>query len=122
MKRGLQPGSCSTWDGSAMPRISHRHPEESVGQFGTGFVTTYQLSEKVEIRSVLKEDGLPYKNFSIVLDRSGKTQEELHEAIENVLYIPKYQDNKEWSPAWVKENLYGRICNAQGRHWYLVVA
>lgn len=67
---------------SIVNQVSSKNPDEGVGQFGTGFVTTYQLSEKVEIRSVLKEEGLPYKRFSIVLDRSGKTQEELHNAIE----------------------------------------
>lgn len=67
---------------SIVNQVSSKNPGETVGQFGTGFITTYQLSEKVEIRSVLKEEGLPYKRFSVILDRSGKTHEELHEAIE----------------------------------------
>ncbi len=62
-------------------QVSSKDPGVGVGKFGTGFMTTYQLSEQVEIRSVLKEEGLPYRPFCITLDRSGRTQEELHEAI-----------------------------------------
>lgn len=63
-------------------QVSSKTPGESVGQFGTGFMTTYQMSEKVELESFLKEDGMPYQKFHITLDRSGHTQEELHEALE----------------------------------------
>ncbi len=44
--------------------------EETVGQFGTGFMTTFLLSDSVTISSVLKEEGLPYKPFTISMDRS----------------------------------------------------
>ena len=37
---------------SIVNQVSSKNPGETVGQFGTGFITTYQLSEKVEIRSV----------------------------------------------------------------------
>lgn len=45
--------------------------EETVGQFGTGFVTTFQLSEQVQLDGVLKDEGLPYKPFSVLIDRRG---------------------------------------------------
>lgn len=62
-------------------QVSSKDPGVGVGKFGTGFMTTYQLSGQVEIHSVLKEEGLPYRPFCITLDRSGRTQEELQEAI-----------------------------------------
>ena len=51
--------------------------EETVGQFGTGFVTTFQLSEQVELEGVLKDEGLPYKPFSVSIDRRGSTKDEI---------------------------------------------
>jgi len=63
-------------------QVSSKNPDEStIGQFGTGFMTTYQLSEVVEIQSVLKEEGLPYKPFSVRLDRRGSKDEEILNAI-----------------------------------------
>ncbi|MDD6825003.1 MAG: hypothetical protein PUE12_02635 [Oscillospiraceae bacterium] len=54
----------------------------TVGKFGTGFMTTLQLSENIRLRSVLSDCGLPYKPFSITLDRRGQTKEEIFAAIE----------------------------------------
>lgn len=54
---------------------------ETVGKFGTGFVTTFQLSEEVEIKSVIHDGELPHKPFHIVLDRSGQSNEEILQAI-----------------------------------------
>ena len=58
---------------------------ESIGKFGTGFVTTFQLSEKVEIKSVIQDGNLPHKPFKIGLDRSGKSNEEILAAIEKAM-------------------------------------
>lgn len=66
---------------SIINQVSSKNPGEGVGQFGTGFMTTFQLSEKVEIHSILKEDGCPGKEFRITLDRSGRTKEEILQAI-----------------------------------------
>ena len=61
----------------------------TVGHFGTGFMSTYQLSERVEVCSVLRDrdpvtgDELPYKPFRIVLDRSGRTNEDILSAIQD---------------------------------------
>lgn len=38
----------------------------TVGKFGTGFVTIFQLSEEVEIKSVIQDGELPHKPFHIV--------------------------------------------------------
>lgn len=70
---------------SIINQVSSKNPGEGVGQFGTGFMTTFQLSEKVEVHSVLKEDGYPGKEFRITLDRSGRTKEEILQAIERSL-------------------------------------
>lgn len=61
----------------------------TVGHFGTGFMSTYQLSERVEVCSVLKDRDpvtgaeLPYRPFRIVLDRSGRTNEDILSAIQD---------------------------------------
>lgn len=63
---------------SIINQVSSKSPgEDTVGQFGTGFMTTYQLSEEVEISAVLKDEGLPFKPFSIKIDRRGATKEEI---------------------------------------------
>lgn len=68
--------------------------EETVGKFGTGFVTTFQLSEMVKLESILKdkvvdaagnETVLPCKPFSIVLDRRGTTDEEILRSIKETM-------------------------------------
>lgn len=63
---------------SIINQVSSKTPgENTIGQFGTGFMTTYQLSEQVEIQAVLKDEGLPFKPFSIRMDRRGTTKEEI---------------------------------------------
>ena len=62
-------------------QVSSKNPGEGVGQFGTGFMTTYQLSERVEIHSLLKEEGWPGKEFRVTLDRTGHTKEEILQSI-----------------------------------------
>ncbi|MCH5193299.1 MAG: DUF3883 domain-containing protein [Oscillospiraceae bacterium] len=66
---------------SIVNQVSSKNPGDGVGQFGTGFMTTYQLSEKVEIHSVLKEEGFPGKEFRITLDRTGHNKEDILSAI-----------------------------------------
>lgn len=56
---------------------------ESVGKFGTGFVTTFQLSEIVTLRSVLYEEGEDPISFEVTLDRSGTNDSEIQTSIEN---------------------------------------
>lgn len=56
---------------------------ESVGKFGTGFVTTFQLSEIVKLKSILfeeeEEKAIP---FEVILDRRGQNDEEVRKSIE----------------------------------------
>jgi hypothetical protein len=63
-------------------QISSKEGEETVGRFGTGFLTTHTLSCLVEVSSVYFHDD-KYYDFSILLDRQGHTEEELIKGIEN---------------------------------------
>ena len=55
----------------------------TTGRFGTGFMTTHLLSEKVEIKGVFQNDNETYKPFELKLDRSGSNVPELIQGIEN---------------------------------------
>lgn len=66
--------------------------ENTVGQFGTGFVTTFQLSELVSLQGVLKENGLPYKAFRVDIDRQGNTQDEVLSGIAHAMESLKAAD------------------------------
>lgn len=50
---------------------------KTTGKFGTGFLTTHLLSEKVRVSSFLKEPDQPYRQFEILLNRSGRNIEEV---------------------------------------------
>lgn len=54
----------------------------TTGKFGSGFLTTHLLSEKVWVSGVVKEKALPAKPFKLPLDRSGKSCKEIIESIE----------------------------------------
>lgn len=53
----------------------------TTGRFGTGFMTTHYLSERVTVNGVFYEDDV-FSNFSLVLDRSGNNKDELIAGIE----------------------------------------
>lgn len=56
--------------------------EEVTGKFGTGFISTHLLSEQATVQGVtVRPDGVA-KRFTIELDRSGRTSEELIPHIE----------------------------------------
>ena len=81
---------------SIINQVSSKSPgENTIGQFGTGFMTTYQLSEEVEIQSVLKDEGLPFKPFSIRMDRRGTTKEEILAGIFHTMEELKKADESE---------------------------
>lgn len=62
-----------------------RDNTEAIGRFGTGFMTTYQLSEKVELEGILEDGGLKPKKFHITLDRSGREHEEITSCIQTAM-------------------------------------
>lgn len=50
--------------------------EDQTGKFGTGFLGTHLLSEKVEIKGIINYCGI-FRKFEIILDRASKSSEEL---------------------------------------------
>lgn len=61
--------------------------EEKTGKFGTGFISTHLLSEKVEIESSFKQGEHILKKLDFVIDRSGETYREIRESIGNTLLL-----------------------------------
>jgi hypothetical protein len=58
-------------------------PPATTGRFGTGFMTTHLLSEKVEVTGSYQEDDAKFRKFSLPLDRTGTTDKEIIQSIEN---------------------------------------
>ena len=74
---------------------------KNTGKFGTGFLTTHLLSEKVTVKAVAKEPGLDYRKFTLELDRSGFDVNEITEAVKkakdsvsNLDLLPPYTEYK----------------------------
>ena len=66
---------------------------KTTGKFGTGFLTTHLLSEKVEIDGIVSdEDEKPHK-FNLLLDRSGKTIEEIILSVNTSMSLLNKLDN-----------------------------
>ena len=57
---------------------------ESVGQFGTGFITTTLLTPQIKINSFIEDTG---RAFEIILDRSGITRDEIEVAVKDNLQV-----------------------------------
>ncbi|MBW4084084.1 sacsin N-terminal ATP-binding-like domain-containing protein [Paenibacillus sp. S150] len=55
--------------------------KKTTGKFGTGFLTTHLLSEKVRVSGYLQDIGEPPCSFSVDLDRSGKDKQAIINAI-----------------------------------------
>jgi hypothetical protein len=54
----------------------------TTGRFGTGFLTTHLLSERVVVRGVAEGRGFAPKRFKLSLDRSGAELEDIINAVE----------------------------------------
>ena len=59
----------------------------TTGRYGTGFLTTHLLSPVVEVSGVLEAPDTPPAQFSVTLDRSGGTLDELTEAVKQALSV-----------------------------------
>lgn len=57
--------------------------DQETGKFGTGFLTTHLLSEKVNVSGILQDNGETPRLFNIQLDRSGKDKGTIRSAIQN---------------------------------------
>lgn len=67
---------------SLINQVSSKRPEEkTTGKYGTGFFATHQLSEKVLARGVLEDFGYEPRRFEVLLDRSGRTDEDIIAAV-----------------------------------------
>lgn len=61
--------------------------EEKTGKFGTGFISTHLLSEKVKINGVFKQNESIYKNLSFVINRSGGSYQDIRNQIKDTLNL-----------------------------------
>jgi hypothetical protein len=67
---------------------------KTTGKFGTGFLTTHLLSEKVEVSGVVKEPDLDYRTFILPLDRSGRTPEQIIESVNKSIIVRDTLDSQ----------------------------
>jgi hypothetical protein len=73
---------------SSKPRqININERKRTIGKFGTGFITTHLLSEKVTLKSTVDAENLGQKRFELLLDRSGKNEAELFEGVKKSMEI-----------------------------------
>lgn len=85
-------GDCFTYENlvDLITQISTKvKDEEKVGKFGTGFISTHLLSDKVLLRGVYHEDkeNIHYKRLELLLDRSGSNADEISAAIKNAFGV-----------------------------------
>ncbi|WP_312635045.1 sacsin N-terminal ATP-binding-like domain-containing protein [Oscillibacter sp.] len=63
--------------------LTAENKKKSTGKFGTGFLTTHLLSEKVQIHGYLHDDGEKPRSFQTLLDRTGQDKASIMKAISN---------------------------------------
>lgn len=85
--------------------VANEIKPKTTGKFGTGFLTTHLLSEKVVVNGFVKEPQLPYKKFNLQLDRSGSTIEEIIESIAKSTDVLREIENVESSNDYNEESL-----------------
>ena len=76
---------------------------KTTGKFGTGFLTTHLLSEIVEVESIVKEPEEPYRKFNFLLDRTGRSIDDIIDSVDISLASLKNIDSQpafdHYSPA-----------------------
>lgn len=83
--------------------------ENSIGQFGTGFMSTYALSEKVRIDGIAHDDENPelYKKFTINIDRTNNDSDGIEQSIkDSIADFKKIDDNEELSVDRIDRDAY----------------
>lgn len=65
---------------------------KATGRFGTGFLTTHLLSEKVVVQGIVQEPKHEPRQFELELDRSGADPEQLIEAVKRATESVKNLD------------------------------
>ena len=61
--------------------LNDKIKKKSTGKFGTGFLTTHLLSEKVQIHGYLQDEGENPRSFKTLLDRTGQDKTSIMKAI-----------------------------------------
>ncbi len=79
---------------------------KTTGRFGTGFMTTHLLSEKVQIKSYYKNEHQTFNKFSFWLDRSGKGEREIIQGINNAFDEAEENIKKSQSVTLDKSHFY----------------
>jgi hypothetical protein len=64
------------------------------GKYGTGFLTTHLLSEKVDLKSVIKDEGEDHKFLNVTLNRTGRKLADINASVENSLEQIKNLDRQ----------------------------
>jgi hypothetical protein len=73
--------------------------EDTIGQFGTGFISTHVLSSHITVSGLIKsEHREEYHKFQFTLDRSGFTDKEL---LKNAITLSSQESNRS-----LKEDIY----------------
>ncbi|MBP0965432.1 MAG: DUF3883 domain-containing protein [Oscillospiraceae bacterium] len=71
---------------SLINQVSGKNADDgTTGKFGTGFITTHLLSEKVNVKGILNDFGFEPRNFELLLDRSGHSDEEIIGAVDRAM-------------------------------------
>jgi len=61
--------------------VDHTELPKTTGRFGTGFMTTHLLSEKVNVRGIYKNNDESFQKIEFPLDRSGRN---IHQLIDSI--------------------------------------
>jgi len=63
--------------------LTAENKKKSTGKFGTGFLTTHLLSEKVQVHGYLQDENESPRSFQTLLDRTGQDKTSIMNAISN---------------------------------------
>jgi hypothetical protein len=81
-------------------------PPTTTGRFGTGFMTTHLLSEKVMVTGAFQQSDNSLCNFELPLDRTGQSESEIIQSIENsFITIEKSMKSSERFDISIQNNL-----------------
>ena len=69
-------------------------PPSTTGRFGTGFMTTHILSEKVYVNGFFQENETSYRKFELPIDRTGQTEKEIIQSVERAFNVIEESINK----------------------------
>lgn len=82
----------------------------TTGKFGTGFLTTHLLSEKVLVKGVAKEPELNYRQFEMELDRTGFELDEITDSVQKSKDTVQDLDDRPFFHDYIEGN-YNTVFN-----------